>query len=213
MNHLIDFIKYCADEQPMPFGVMLIYTFMVIGERIAIAGAPPVLRKAVSIRMAIFRVVDEFLLTFLCFYLAGLAVLFAAHKQADGIHPLAAFYWSPVIVVPALVGAVRLYRMRRRSPFAYGLIEVTIAVGVTVHSALNTSISVTARAVALAASVYFVVRGLDNMEKGLPVRFRAVWDWAFPQQPLADPSPAPEQPLPTDAHTDGTPPPPRPASG
>jgi uncharacterized membrane protein YgaE (UPF0421/DUF939 family) len=95
-------------------------------------------------------------------------------------------------VIGALI-AFGFYRLRGQHPFCYGCID--IAVGLIVlfftfvplsHYAVWTPQSLAERGMAkllgVAAGIYIIVRGLDNMERRLPRSWRRRWYTIFPKQ-------------------------------
>lgn len=91
---------------------------------------------------------------------------------------------QPWFAAPALLLAMLLYRMRCTARFAYGLIE--LFVGIVTLVAVTRSATVTevgaslqAKGLGLAGGVYIVVRGLDNMDNGLPQSWRRRWNLLF----------------------------------
>lgn len=88
---------------------------------------------------------------------------------------------GPWLIGPALAAAVLLYRLRGVRPLLYGLIEVTAGVGLLLAVVIDDG-SGLRKVMAMAAGVYFIVRGLDNVEKGLPERALSVWLILFPKE-------------------------------
>lgn len=84
------------------------------------------------------------------------------------------------LVLPTLFAAIILYRIRGVRPLLYGLIEIAAGVGFILGASASESWGVT-KAGALAAGAYFVVRGLDNFEKGLTGRALRIWTLIFPK--------------------------------
>ncbi|WFU14417.1 hypothetical protein [Bradyrhizobium sp. CB3481] len=91
------------------------------------------------------------------------------------------------------------YWLRCRHRFSYGILEIIAAVGLMIiavfhpeagHLSLgNGSVfgEVLSSALSFIASVYLMVRGLDNMDNDLPLSWRSRWDRLFPK-PAAKPS-------------------------
>ena len=101
---------------------------------------------------------------------------------------------SPTAFPTAILTAVVLYRARGVRPFAYGLLEVAVALIILRIVTLNTTIPFEQQLTAALAGVYFLIRGLDNMDRGLPARLRPVWDRLFPKD-------LPAKELPPHVHT------------
>lgn len=92
---------------------------------------------------------------------------------------------QPGTIIPVGLGlAVVLYRLRGEQPLFYGLLEVIFGGGVIVVTAHRPPTDLIAMVVTIAGAVYVIVRGLDNMDKGLPEPLRRYWDRAFPKRPI-----------------------------
>lgn len=79
------------------------------------------------------------------------------------------------IVVPfGVVLAVAFYVLRTRRPFAYGAIELVVAVVVMWFSG-NSPADPLAKGLGILGGVYVFVRGLDNMSKRLPEAWKRPW--------------------------------------
>lgn len=88
---------------------------------------------------------------------------------------------SWLVPIMLLVG-IGLYRFRTKHTVLYGLFECSFAIaGITfsVHTASNDSLS---KLLSLAGGVYIIVRGLDNIDKGLTSLSRARWYLFFPSR-------------------------------
>jgi hypothetical protein len=100
-----------------------------------------------------------------------------------------------LIVLTVIVGGLA-YWARCQHQFLYGVLEIVIALVVIVLTfAPQTGFPQTAssllvqgpsvwgvllpKGIGASAGVYIMVRGLDNMEKGLPVSWRATWNRLF----------------------------------
>lgn len=101
-----------------------------------------------------------------------------------------------VVLLTAVVLGPVLYRIRSRQPFYYGIGEFLVGAGVVYvllfptemsflllaephHSALTDFASLP---IGILGGIYVMVRGLDNMDRGLPTRVRPFWDLAFPKR-------------------------------
>jgi hypothetical protein len=94
----------------------------------------------------------------------------------DSQRTLTSSWLVPILL---LVG-IGLYRLRTKHTVMYGLFECSFAIaGITfsVHTASNDSLS---KLLSLAGGVYIIVRGLDNIDKGLTPLSRARWHLFFP---------------------------------
>jgi hypothetical protein len=97
---------------------------------------------------------------------------------------------DPIIVAVAIFASVLLYWMRSRHRFAYGIVELIFGLFVIVISAFShmapSDFAQTQRPFeplptlgAIAAGVYIIVRGLDNISIALPKRWRRSWEAIF----------------------------------
>lgn len=93
---------------------------------------------------------------------------------------------SYIFIVPAMIAGPALYLFRSRSPFVYGVLEVVVSwvmILVTIEVSNATSVSdglpLLAKATGLLGGVYVSVRGLDNMDKDIPLRIRRPWNRLF----------------------------------
>jgi hypothetical protein len=88
---------------------------------------------------------------------------------------------SDWFIVPAFIIGLCLYGLRSESPHIYGFIEVVISM-VTLWLTIRSAESdLLARSISLLVAVYIMVRGLDNIDKGLPPKYRPIWDRVFPK--------------------------------
>jgi hypothetical protein len=96
-------------------------------------------------------------------------------------------------IVGGVVLAALLFNLRGLAPFWYGCLEVAVGIVVLIFTLIPTSHpllvqaptfieSTGARVIASMAGLYIIVRGLDNMERDLPISWRSVWDRLFPKQ-------------------------------
>jgi hypothetical protein len=93
--------------------------------------------------------------------------------------------FSEWAIAPAILLALLLYRLRGNRPFTYGLAEIFVGVATvwySIHSEMPEPYYL-AKAIALLGGIYIIVRGLDNMDRGLPQRMRPRWDRYFPKAP------------------------------
>ena len=86
-----------------------------------------------------------------------------------------------------------MFQLRRRRPFVYGVFEFAVGViGLVLTFHPQTTYLLTgeaspsglilSRGIAIVGGIYLLVRGLDNMERDLPRRWRPFWDMLFPQR-------------------------------
>lgn len=95
------------------------------------------------------------------------------------------------LAVAALVLGFGLWLFRKIQRVAYGAVEVAFGTLAAALLAWAPSDSPVANTIALAASVYVVVRGLDNVDQGLPggLWSRLPLRWPEPRTaPLPDPA-------------------------
>jgi hypothetical protein len=99
------------------------------------------------------------------------------HYMRDWLRP---FLLSPAAGVIFAVAAVLFYRLRGKWPMTYGVIEIyaglaTLAI-VTQHQTLDFG----TRIVSMLAAMYVIVRGLDNLSRGLSPDLAELWEAVFP---------------------------------
>lgn len=96
-------------------------------------------------------------------------------------------------IIIAVFVALFFFGLRARHQFWYGLIEIIAAVAgmyfvfFPLQTSYLRSVSpgpsmpeiVMAKSVGLLAAIYIFVRGMDNMDKNLPVSWRRRWDRIF----------------------------------
>jgi hypothetical protein len=101
---------------------------------------------------------------------------------------------SIVYIVVAVVAGVLFFRLRGTHPLPYGIIEVGAAIASLSFAFYPPYEFITTDRVSPIGSVvqpylgilfgiYILVRGLDNIDRGLPVHWRDSWDKWFPKQP------------------------------
>ena len=97
-----------------------------------------------------------------------------------------------VYILLSIVAALFFFQLRWRRPFAYGLFEFAVGlIGLTLTFYPQTTYLITDEAspfgitlshgVAIVGGIYLLVRGLDNMERGLPRSWRPHWHALFPR--------------------------------
>jgi hypothetical protein len=80
------------------------------------------------------------------------------------------------------------YWLRCRWQLVYGLVELVVALAVIILTFYpqtnylqdNSSPPWWAQSVGISAGIYVMVRGLDNIHKGLPPKWRCKWERIFP---------------------------------
>jgi hypothetical protein len=88
---------------------------------------------------------------------------------------------NPLFIAPTLAVGILLYRFRSQQPFAYGMIEFGVAIIAAFVSISAPGNAVLPKLLGIMGGIYIMIRGLDNMEKGLPERWRPRWDALFPK--------------------------------
>ena len=104
-------------------------------------------------------------------------ILLADYLSLGGI--ISASMKSPFFVLAAVTIGFLLYALRRRRPFLYGSLEITVAFVSMIISIRASNIDDLTRALGIMGGVYIMVRGLDNLDRGLPMRWRGIWDILF----------------------------------
>jgi hypothetical protein len=88
---------------------------------------------------------------------------------------------SPYFVILAFATALLFYRLRGRYPLFYGIPEISVATA-AIWLTINTENALSLKGLALLGGIYIIVRGLDNMERGIPSWLRPAWKRLFPKQ-------------------------------
>lgn len=96
--------------------------------------------------------------------------------------PLATLLSQPWSIIVTLAAGILFYRLRCSVPLIYGIAEIIVA-AVTMWLAIVHSADLGTKSLALVGAIYIMVRGLDNMDSGLPQELRALWDRWFPKPP------------------------------
>lgn len=102
----------------------------------------------------------------------GLAIVGATVASLFSVIPTFLEFYAPVIFASAWIApfsglaGLSLFLLRRKRLDIYGMIEICAAVVAIGVCAFNAGGSASQRAVALLTATYFLVRGLDNADKG-----------------------------------------------
>jgi hypothetical protein len=110
---------------------------------------------------------------------ASIASLILTHQEL--IFAVLSNYWS---IPPAILAGPILYLFRSRQPFAYGICEVVaswaiILVAIKGSGATTEGLALLPKATGILGGIYVTVRGLDNMDKKIPAKFRCPWKSFF----------------------------------
>jgi len=92
-----------------------------------------------------------------------------------------------------VMAGIGFYWLRCRHQFWYGMIEILVAVSAIVVTWFPPFAYLlvadpyflggpTTRAVGIFSGIYVLVRGMDNIDRGLPQVFRNKWDRLFPKR-------------------------------
>jgi hypothetical protein len=84
---------------------------------------------------------------------------------------------SPLAVFPALILGLSFFWLRCRSPLTYGIIEVTVSIEAVSFAIQAPADNLLAKLLGLLGGIYVLVRGLDNVDKGL--KRRQLWEKIF----------------------------------
>lgn len=96
-------------------------------------------------------------------------------------------------ILLSIVAAMLLFELRRWRPFAYGVFEFAIGlIGLTLTFYPQTTYLLTgeatpwgltlSRGITIVGGIYLLVRGMDNMDRDLPRRWRPHWEALFPKR-------------------------------
>lgn len=117
--------------------------------------------------------------------LGKLVVMAAADTglSARLVRGLVRFFYSPFFVVVPLATGVALFRLRGSAPLQYGMVEVLVALATLAVLAAQRDANLLQHALALTGGTYVLIRGMDNIERGLSPHHRAIWLQIFPKKP------------------------------
>jgi hypothetical protein len=94
---------------------------------------------------------------------------------------------NPIFLPVAILLGGLLYWLRFKRRVEYGVIEIFVAIAaiwVAIISSESPTDDLMARATAIFAGVYIMVRGLDNIEQGLKGERQARWRRFFERTPI-----------------------------
>lgn len=97
--------------------------------------------------------------------------------------PTRSYVLSPSLFGPAIAVGLTLFWIRGRLPLFYGLMEIVAAIGAIWVATHSPSAGLGPHVAAVLAAMYILVRGLDNVERGLPLQWSALWFRLFPKLP------------------------------
>jgi hypothetical protein len=83
---------------------------------------------------------------------------------------------NPYFAIPAIAVGFLLYWIRGKFPFFYGLTEISVSVLAIIVSIGTPNTILLNKVVAILGGIYILIRGMDNIDKGLPVSWRPMWD-------------------------------------
>jgi hypothetical protein len=86
---------------------------------------------------------------------------------------------SVYFLLPLFTFGLCLFWLRACYLLVYGLLESCVASITLYISVVTTSSNLLAKAISLLGGTYVFVRALDNIDKGLPEKFRGHWDYVF----------------------------------
>jgi hypothetical protein len=86
---------------------------------------------------------------------------------------------KPEFIPFAMLLSGCFYWLKRRSPLFYGLLELFVAMISIWSSVLIQTDNLFAKTLSLLGGIYIFVRGLDNINKGVPASFERVWSFIF----------------------------------
>jgi hypothetical protein len=100
---------------------------------------------------------------------------------------------KPIIMFTAIAAGIVFYSIRCRKPFWYGCAEALVGIAVIyivlypvatnyllISEASTGGDVLLSKATGILAGVYVLVRGLDNMNRDLPIRWMPWWRHLFP---------------------------------
>jgi len=87
-----------------------------------------------------------------------------------------------ITIAPCVAIGIGLYRLRGNNPTVYGIGEVLVSLVTILFSIASAANGLLATSLGLLGGIYVMVRGLDNIDKGLPPSWRTSWDKWFPKR-------------------------------
>jgi hypothetical protein len=88
---------------------------------------------------------------------------------------------SYFVIFPLIVIVYYMYKLRSHNPLIYGVIELCVAANAVYFAVGQQTGNIAVKGLGISAALYIAVRGLDNIDKGLPPFFRKSWDKTFPK--------------------------------
>jgi hypothetical protein len=111
---------------------------------------------------------------FWLFIVFPLALLFYPALIFSIIYLITKFDWvimlaisSPIFMIPAIFGGLLLYRLRCTHQIIYGLVEILISIVALWFSIVAEAQSLMVKSIGIMAAIYIMIRGLDNVDKGI----------------------------------------------
>ena len=101
-------------------------------------------------------------------FYGGLAYL-VYHYWSTIIRFIAAAYGRVALVIIAVLAGIALYILRVEQRLHYGIIEITFGV-ISLFASIMNAVNVQTSTLQVAAGVYIIVRGLDDIKIGLDER-------------------------------------------
>ena len=113
--------------------------------------------------------------------IAVLMPLFA-HEWPRFPAGVTSYLMSPWVFFWSVCTGVGLYRIRGSAPLVYGLLEVLVALLSLAFASIVRHPDLIQWAVPFVAGTYFLIRGLDNIDRALPSSLRDRWEVIFPKR-------------------------------
>jgi hypothetical protein len=88
---------------------------------------------------------------------------------------------SYYFIIPLIAVVFYMYKLRSHDPLIYGVIELCVAANAVIFAVGQQTGDIAFKGFSISAALYIAVRGLDNIDKGLPPLFRKSWDETFPK--------------------------------
>lgn len=85
-------------------------------------------------------------------------------------------------IVSGICAGVLFYLLRGKRPLIYGIAEATVGLITLRTSVYSENADALTKGIGFLAGVYIIVRGMDNMDRGLPEKWRPLWDRWFPKR-------------------------------
>lgn len=156
-------------------GVFVVFVTLIIFIR---QERPQIIQDLQSPRISIFTGVAYLvgLVLLLLIFLVPAILYFYLQDSAEVV---VSFFKGPGGIFAIVIFGYSLYVLRQREGVVYGMLEVGAGVVTGIVVAHNAALGFDGLLAALLAAAYIIVRGLDNIRRGLDPTLHSMWDKFF----------------------------------